>query len=85
MKYLTLAAAALGLTLAMPAHAADPKPARTPDAAPTASNAGETKAPARVTRYCVMMEPATGSRIWEKRCQTRDAWLKRGFDPLAPR
>ena len=33
-------------------------------------------------RYCVT-DTLTGSRLPVKSCQTRDQWLKQGFDPLA--
>ena len=71
---------ALALVSATPALAIDPKPAPSPDATAT------TRAPAgKPIRYCVIMDPPTGTRIHTKVCQTRDDWLKQGFDPVTRR
>lgn len=80
-----LVAMALGLVMSVPVHAAEPKPGRTaePMSTETLSDTAATTTSRKPTRYCVMVEPQTGSRIWGKMCQTRDAWLKQGFDPIA--
>ncbi len=55
----------------------------TGDAAPTA-RATPTAAPSPQTKYCVV-DTVTGSRIAQKICKTRDAWMREdGFDPLNP-
>lgn len=64
-------AVALGLTLTTaPAMAALPVPARDPVAPEGAATA----------RYCLRMEPITGSRIESVRCETRDAWAQLEVD-----
>ena len=85
-----LSIAALGLVSATPAIAQPFSPSR---AAP-AANAPALVAPAptgsagsvaKPTRYCVMQESMTGSRLRKKVCNTREDWLKQGFDPLDPK
>jgi hypothetical protein len=82
---LRIAAAALacaatpGAVLA--AQASDPPKSV---AAPITSGGGAFQAPApKATRYCVI-DTATGTRVPRKVCDTREAWLNRGFDPLKP-
>ena len=61
---------ALGLAaLAAPLSANDPRPAPppAPEAGPNA-------------RYCMKVEPMTGSRIETVRCWTREEWAYQGVD-----
>ena len=66
-----LLAVALGIiAAASPVSAANPKP--TPATiAPTAS---------ADARYCMRVEPVTGSRIETVRCWTRSEWADQGVD-----
>jgi hypothetical protein len=80
---LTVSALGAMLGLAAPALAADPKPAPAASAAATGPVSDVTAAAPDKTRYCVMTEPTTGSRISKRVCQTRGDWLKEGFDPLS--
>ena len=73
-------AAVAALTMvAGSAQAAGREPAS--DKAP-AARATPTAEPSTQTRYCVV-DTVTGSRIPQKVCKTRDAWMHDdGFDPL---
>ena len=63
--------AAFGLAAAAsPALATNPEPA---------SNAGAPAGTAE-TRYCMRIEPITGSRLEEVKCWTRDEWAEQGVD-----
>jgi hypothetical protein len=61
--------AALGMIAA-----AQPMPAQQPEpgAAAPAAGAG--------ARYCLRVEPVTGSRVEFVRCWTRQAWAEQGVD-----
>ena len=49
-----------------------------------AARATPTAAPSTQTKYCVV-DTVTGSRIPQKVCKTRAAWMREdGFDPLNP-
>ena len=61
------------------AQAAEPR--TTGDATP-AARATPTAEPTPQTKYC-MVDTVTGSRIPQKICKTRAAWMREdGFDPL---
>jgi hypothetical protein len=61
------------------AQAAEPR--ATGDAAP-AARATPTAEPTPQTKYCIV-DTVTGSRIPQKVCKTREAWMRdEGFDPL---
>lgn len=78
MSKILLSIATIGLVAAGPAFA-DPREPKA-EARPTAD---ATAAPAaKPTRYCIMTEAPTGSRIDRQVCQTREAWLRDGVDPL---
>jgi hypothetical protein len=82
MSILSVANAVGGMMLALGTPGMAGKAAASPALAPPSSNG-----PARArpdTKYCVLFD-ATGTRIPRRVCQTRDAWMKDGFDPLAPR
>ncbi len=77
--------AALSLVSATPVLAADPLPApratpATEDAAPTTTATPAAKR----TRYCIVQDRPTGTHLIRKTCNTRENWLKQGFDPLNP-
>ena len=55
--------------------AASPLSATQPEPAPTAAPAGGPD-----TRYCMRVEPATGSRIETIQCWTRQEWAEQGVD-----
>lgn len=77
LKILLLAAVAGTATPVLAASkAAEPASVAS---APAASRPALTR---RETRYCVD-ETVTGSRIPYRTCQTRDEWLRDGFDPIA--
>lgn len=62
------------------AQATDSRPTSDAPAAratPAAEPAPEQK------KYCVV-DTLTGSRIAQKICKTREAWMREGFDPLNP-
>ena len=61
------------------AQAAEPR--TTGDATP-AARATPTAEPTSQTKYCIV-DTVTGSRIPQKVCKTREAWMRDdGFDPL---
>jgi hypothetical protein len=63
------------------AQAAEPR--ATADAAP-AARATPAAEPTPQPKYCVV-DTVTGSRIPQKVCKTREAWMREdGFDPLNP-
>ena len=80
MSKMLLTLAATGLIASVPALAEprEPKP-------PVSDTSADSPEAPKATRYCIKAEPATGSRISRQVCHTRDAWLQRGFDPLAPK
>ena len=53
--------------------AASPLSAGQPDPAPGAGASGAPDAPAGA-KYCLWVEPVTGSRIESIRCETREGW-----------
>jgi hypothetical protein len=55
---------------------ASPVAAAEPDMAP---GAGAPSAPADA-RYCLRIEPNTGSRIETIQCETREGWVELGLD-----
>lgn len=61
----------LSITIAMAAALAAPSPAWMQSAAPAGTAA---------TRYCMKVEPVTGSRIERVRCWTRAEWADQGVD-----
>lgn len=68
----------VSLVMALAAATAAPAPAAKPtDRAPAPAAAD---APER--RYCVVTTPSN-SRIPQRDCRTRAAWLRDGYDPLA--
>jgi len=74
-------AAVAALTMvAGSAQAADSRPAN--DAAP-AARATPVAESTPQKKYCVV-DTLTGSRIAQKVCKTREAWMREGFDPLNP-
>lgn len=75
-------AAVAALTMAAgSAQAAGREPVS--DKTPSA-RATPTAAPSAPTKYC-LVDTVTGSRIPQKVCKTRDAWMHDdGFDPLNP-
>ena len=56
--------------------ATSPVPAAEPDMAP---GAGAPTAPPDA-RYCLRLEPNTGSRIETIQCETREGWAELGLD-----
>lgn len=74
---IALAGAALVASPALAAEAKTPA-GKSPELSSTSAE------PAPNQRYCVVSQ-ITGSRIDNRECRTRAEWLKRGFDPLAPR
>jgi len=76
-RYLSSLFVAAGLASGV---AALPAVAATPD--PAATSVASEKPAATAKRYC-LVETRTGSNIKHKTCQTREAWLREGFDPLA--
>ena len=70
MAYKQLAVALGMIIVSVPASATKPEPAATatvPEAGPGA-------------RYCLRVEPVTGSRIESVKCRTRDQWVDLGVD-----
>ena len=64
------------LAMALAAATAAPAPAaKTTERAPAAADAPE-------RRYCVVTT-LSNSRIPQRDCRTRAAWLRDGYDPLA--
>ena len=62
---------------------ADPQGAGNAAEARPAAEAGVDQTAAAAKKYCIVDSP-TGSRLTKKSCRTRDEWMKRGVDPLAP-
>jgi hypothetical protein len=75
-------ATAVALTMiAGSAQAAEP---RTTGDAALATRATPAAEPTPQPKYCVV-DTVTGSRIPQKICKTREAWMREdGFDPLNP-
>jgi hypothetical protein len=75
-------AAVAALTMvAGSAQATDSRPAS--DAPPAARATPAAEATPEQKKYCIV-DTLTGSRIAQKICKTREAWLREGFDPLNP-
>jgi hypothetical protein len=61
--------------------AASPLPAAQPDSAPIVPSAtGAAPAGSPDTRYCMHVDPNTGSLIQTTECWTRDQWAEQGVD-----
>ena len=75
-------AAVVALTMAAgSAQATDSRPAS--DEAPAARETPAAE-PTPQKKYCIV-DTVTGSRIAQKVCKTREAWIRdEGFDPLNP-
>jgi len=68
--------------LTMIAGSAQASERQAADEAVPAARATPTATPSPQTKYC-MVDTVTGSRIPQKICKTRDAWMREdGFDPL---
>jgi hypothetical protein len=62
---------ALGMIIATsPVAATQPEPTRAGGAPPASADA----------RYCLRVDPITGSRMETIRCETRDGWAQLGVD-----
>lgn len=71
-----------GVSVAAVAKAPDPKSAESSSGDSYKSAAPERKA--RPTRYCVNVQPTTGTILSGRICKTREQWLEEGVDPTAP-
>ena len=72
------------MIFAAPAVAA-PAPTQTADASETAAPSGGASSAAKpaqpdAKKYCVTVEPPTGSRLNMTECKTRAEWAKEGVD-----
>lgn len=76
MQLMTLAA--LALTAA--ATPADRAPAASEPAATAAKPDQRAKTGSSKTKYCVMVDPTTGSRIARRECRTKADWESIGID-----
>ncbi len=70
MGFTKLAIASGMLAATSPVLAAQPEPTSAKVAPAAAADA----------RYCLRLEPVTGTRIETIRCETRDAWSQLGVD-----
>ncbi len=67
--------------IAAPLHAAAPEANSAVAATETGGSPAAKKAPGKNTRYCIKLEPTTGSRIGVTQCKTKAEWLEQGIDP----
>ncbi len=79
----TIAAVAVSaaFAIAAPLQAGAPETNSAVAAAETGGSPAAKKAPGKATRYCIKLEPGTGSRIGATQCKTKAEWLEQGIDP----
>lgn len=81
--YRTSFAAALASAFLIAAPAMAQQTTVTSEARLEGGSAAPAKPASRAaTRYCIDIEPRTGSRVSRRECRTRAEWAREGVDPI---